>query len=124
MDGNLISFVFSILTVIVGGVCIMLFVSTKTLRDSRDDMEHRIVQLESERNRDKELLASQKTEIDILRNTVTGESHLVELKTMLRKHHQESTDQGKAILAALSHVGITLDSVDEHLVALQKGGVA
>lgn len=107
--------VFSVLTVIVGGICIMLYVSTKTLRDSRDDMEHRISQLEAERSRDKETIASQETAIGFWRSAATGDEKLDKISALLNQHHRDAVAQWTKVGAALGHVGTTLDHVDDHL---------
>ena len=112
---GLISAIFSILTIIVGGVCIMLFVSTKTLRDSRDDQEKRIKFLEDERTRDKTMIASQATEIGILRRTVTGEDQLVAISALLGQHHKDAVTHWVQVTAGLGHVGTTLDSVNDSI---------
>jgi len=117
-NAGLIGAIFTVLTVLFGGVCIMLIVSTKTLRDSRDDMEHRIDQLEDERTRDKETIASQSTEIDIWRKAVTGEAQLDSISKLLNVHHAEAVKQWAEFGIMLGHLGRTLDSVDGHLVAL------
>lgn len=71
------------LAMIASGVCVVMFVSTKTLRDSRDDQEKRITFLEAESLRDKATIASQSTEIGVLRNMVTGADKLAEISLTL-----------------------------------------
>ena len=115
---GLITSAFTVLTIIIGGVCIMLFTSTKTLRDTAGDQERRIKQLEEERTRDKATISSQETEIKIWKDAVTGESQLADISALLTTHHNESVNQGQAILAALGHVGVALDSVDDSMSTL------
>jgi hypothetical protein len=60
---TLITGIFTVLTIVVGGACTLLLINTKTLRDSRDDQEKRIKFLEEERVRDKDTIASQAAEL-------------------------------------------------------------
>lgn len=118
--------ILAVLTIIIGGICILLVVSTKTLRDSRDDLEFRVNQLEGERTRDKDTIASQETAIRFWRSAATGDEKLEEIAAKLDRHHQEATGQWVLMNAGLGHIGETLDSVDEHLeqIANPHGGGA
>jgi hypothetical protein len=105
---TIISTIFTVLTVITGGACVLLLVSTKTLRDSRDDQEKRIKFLEEERTRDKDTITAQATELGIWRSAVTGEKQLAAIMGLLTRHHTEAK-------ASWIEVGDTLRHVDEIL---------
>lgn len=108
-----ISAVFSVLVIILGGISVLLLVSSKTLRDSRDDQEKRITQLEKERTEDRETIASQKTELAIWRRAVTGEAQLNAISKLLNQHHGDAVKNWLQVSTVLSHVGRTLDHMDE-----------
>lgn len=112
------SAVFGVLTVIVGGVCVLLLVSTKTLRDSRDDQEKRITQLEAERTRDKAELAGKDAQIDALGKVVTGEAYLVAISDQIAQHHSEAVRQWTHVTTTLDHLDQTMTKVG---VALGEG---
>lgn len=121
-SSGLISTIFGALTVLVGGVCIMVLVSTKTLRDSRDDQEHRIKQLEQERSRDKSQIASQETEIKFWRSAATGDEKLdaiselvVALSALLNQHHGEARQNWVLVTAGLGHLGTATDHMSESI---------
>lgn len=126
MDMSLISTIFTVAMVLIGGVCIMLFVSTKTLRDSRDDQEHRIKQLEEERIRDKKLIGEQEAAIRFWRGAATGDEKLdkitelvIAISTLLDRHHGDATKEWLLVNAGLGHLGETFDHMSEaidHLV--------
>ena len=110
-----INTLFGALTVIVGGICVMVLVSTKTLRDSRDDQEKRIVQLEAERLRDKAEIGALNTEVKFWRSAATGDAKLDKISALLDRHHGEAVRQWVQVSAALGHIGQTLDQVVESI---------
>lgn len=106
--------IFPVLTIIVGGACVLMLVSTKTLRESRDDQEKRIKQLEEERVRDKETIASQAGELVIWQNAVTGQEQLrvlielvTQLTALLTEHHTEATTNWDQVGKILKHMDET-----------------
>lgn len=115
---TLISGIFTVLTIIVGGVCIMLFVSTKTLRDSRDDQEKRILFLEAERARDKAKIGSLETAVGFWRSAATGDAKLDGISGLLDRHHADAVKNWLTMNAVLGHVGQTLDHLSESIDAL------
>ena len=106
-----ISVIFGALTVLAGGLCTMVLVSTKTLRDSRDDQEKRITQLEAERLRDKAEIGALNTEVKFWRSAATGDAKLDGISTLLDRHHPDAVRNWVATNAMLGHVGTTLDQV-------------
>lgn len=106
-----IATIFPILTIIIGGACVLLLVSTKTLRDSRDDQEKRITFLEAKSVRDDATILAQAGQIDALGKVVTGEAHLVVITDLLTEHHAEA-------VKSWTHVGATLEHVDATMVDL------
>lgn len=117
-----ISGIFSILVIIFGGVSIMLVVNTKTLRDSRDDQEKRIIQLEDERTRDKSTIASQETAISFWRSAATGDEKLDKLSelvmrvtALLTEHHGEARANWIAVNAGLGHLGTSIDHMNDSI---------
>jgi hypothetical protein len=117
---GLIQSIFAVFTLIAGGVSIMLVVSTKTLRDSRDDLEKRVKQLEDERTRDKAAIAEKDTAIGFWRSAATGDEkldHLIEnvltLSVLLTEHHDEAKQNWILVNAGLQHVGSGLDHLSE-----------
>jgi peptidoglycan hydrolase CwlO-like protein len=110
-----ITTIFGALTVIVGGICVMILVSTKTLRDSRDDQEKRIKQLEEERVRDKAQIGSLTTEVRFWRSAATGDEKLDKISALLDRHHADAVKNWIQVNAGLGHVGQTLDHVVESI---------
>lgn len=110
-----ISSIFSVLLVIVGGACALLLVSTKTLRDSRDDQEKRIKFLEEERTRDKETIASQETAVRFWRSAATGDEKLDVVTALLTEHHEQAQQNWILVNAGLGHVGSSIDHMNESI---------
>src|SRR5690242_3642182 len=117
--------IFGVLTVIFGGVAIMLVGTTKALRDSRDDLEHRDEFLEGERTRDKADLAEKDTAIRFSRSAATADEKLdhlidlvVSLSVLLTEHHGEARTNWVAVTAGLGHVGKALDKMTTSLEEL------
>ena len=100
--------IFEVLTVIIGGACVLLLVSTKTLRDSRDDQEKRIAFLEAKSKRDDETIAGQSVQIDALGKVVTGEAHLVAIFDLITEHHDEARTNWSTVGATLAHIDVTM----------------
>ena len=138
---NLISAIFTVLTVIVGGISIMLFVSTKTLRDSRDDLDKRVKYLEDERTRDQDTIAEQNVAIKFWRSAATGDEKLdslvaqfgalleqqqshselvAGLTELLTRHHHEAQSNWVMVNTGLSHVGTAIDHMSDSLDALNE----
>lgn len=117
-----ISVIFPVLTVIIGGACILLFSVTTTLRASNSDLTARVDFLEKERDRlelekrtdretfDAKLVASA-GELEALRKVVTGEAHLVAISDLLTEHHSEALAQWANVTTTLGHVDQTLEHV-------------
>jgi len=121
---GLISAIFSILTIVVGGVCIMLFVSTKTLRDSRDDQEKRITFLEAERARDRQTISDQQSLIaaaEAKALSLIADSEKLDtlgaliqsLSELLAQHHSEARQNWVVVTAGLGHLGTATDHMSE-----------
>lgn len=100
--------IFGVLFVVFGGACVLLLVSTKTLRDSRDDQEKRIDFLEKEGKRQQETISGLIGERDALRRVVTGEVHLVAISDLLTQHHTEAVQQWIGMDETLLHIDETL----------------
>lgn len=110
--------IFGVLTVISGGVSIMLVGVVKTLRESRDDFAVRIKQLEDEREVDKAALAESKAATKFWRSAARGDEKLdhlidlvVNLSALLTDHHSEAKTNWVAVTAGLGHVGRSLDKM-------------
>jgi hypothetical protein len=112
---TLTSGIFNILTIVAGGVSIMLFVSTKTLRDSRDDLRQRRDDLEEERTRDKATITSQAAELLVWQHAVTGEAQLTAIIELLKRHDRDMRANWVVLNAALNHVGTAIDRLIERL---------
>lgn len=112
---NLVSAIFPLLTVIIGGICALILINTKTLRDSRDDFAVRIKQLEDERTRDKEALAESATAIRFWRSAATGDEKLDAVTSLLTVHHDESQKNWVLVNAGLGHIGTSIDRLIETL---------
>lgn len=82
--------VFPILTVIVGGACILLFGITSTLRSSNGDLRDRVADLEASEARNEATITAQASEIAALQKVVTGEVQLAALADVLDAHHRET----------------------------------
>lgn len=107
--------VFPVLTLIASAGCVLLFVSTKTLRDSRDDQEKRIKFLEDKSARDDETIAGQAGQIDALGKVVTGEAHLVAIGDLLSEHHAEAKNAWTTLSGTLTHVDQTMTKLSQSL---------
>ena len=103
-----ISGVLGLLTIITGGISVLLLVSTKTLRDSRDDQEKRIAFLEAKSARDDKEIANQAGEINALQKVVTGEVHLVAIADLLEHHHNQAVVMWDELKGTLTHIDSTL----------------
>jgi hypothetical protein len=110
-----ISVIFGALMVLFGGVCTMVLVSTKTLRDSRDDQEKRVTQLEAERLRDKAEIGALNTEVKFWRSAATGDAKLDGISKLLDRHHADAVKNWIQVNVMLNHVGTTLDNVVESI---------
>jgi hypothetical protein len=105
---TILGVVFPLLTIIIGGACVLLFSVTSTLRTSNGDLRARVDDLEKEQVRDKATIATQAAEIHALQKVVTGEVQLAALADVLDHHHQMAvTSAGrleKSIDAVLDEV--------------------
>lgn len=88
--GAILAVVFPLLTVIIGGACILLFSVTTTLRTSNGDLRDRVSDLEAKEVRNEATILQQKSEIVALQKVVTGEVQLAALADVLDAHHHES----------------------------------
>lgn len=88
--GNVLGVVFPILVIIVGGVCILLYGVTNTLRTSNGDLRDRVSDLEAAEVRNEATIKQQAAEIAALQKVVTGEVQLTALADVLDAHHRES----------------------------------
>lgn len=82
--------IFPLLTVIIGGACILLFSVTTTLRTSNGDLRDRVSDLEAKEVRNEATILRQESEIAALQKVVTGEVQLAALADVLDAHHHES----------------------------------
>lgn len=80
--GTIVGVVFPLLTVIVGGACVLLFSITTTLRASNGDLRDRVADLEKEQALDKATIKEQHAELEALKKVVTGEVQLAALGDM------------------------------------------
>lgn len=109
--GNAISVIFPVLTVIIGGACILLFSVTTTLRASNTDLRERVKELEDKDRRNEVTITDLRAQAEALGKVVTGEAHLVAIGDLLTEHHTEAKD-------AWAHMGSTLTHVDETMTDL------
>lgn len=112
----IISVIFPVLTVVIGGACILLFSVTTTLRATNDDQGKRIAFLEDKSSRDDKKIEAQATEITLWSKTVTGEVHLVAITDLLSHHH----DQAVAIWDQWNGRFEHLENLMTRLVELQE----
>lgn len=77
--GTVVGVIFPLLTVIVGGACVLLFSITTTLRASNGDLRDRVDDLEKEQTKDKATIKEQHAELEALKKVVTGEVQLAAL---------------------------------------------
>lgn len=108
-----ISVIFPVLTIIIGGACILLFSVTTTLRAANTDLRDRAKDLEGQVQRLEEKVHSQAAEIAIWQKTVTGEVHLVAITDLLSTHHTESVQKWDELGQTLTHTDLTLDGMAE-----------
>lgn len=108
-----ISVIFPVLTIIIGGACILLFSVTTTLRAANTDLRDRAKDLEGQVQRLEEKVQSQAAEIAIWQKTVTGEVHLVAITDLLSTHHTESVQKWSDLHDTLTHTDHTLEAMAE-----------
>jgi hypothetical protein len=107
---TLVGIVFPILTIVVGGACVLLFGVTTTLRASNGDLRARVTDLEAGEGRSQEKIAGQASEIAALQRVVTGEVQLTAIADVLGHHHSQSV----AVWTGVEH------TLTEILVELRK----
>lgn len=107
------SVVFPVLTVIIGGACILLFSVTTTLRASNSDLRERVRDLEAKEARSEVTITGQAAEIEALRKVVTGEVHLVAITDLLTEHHAEAVKIWKSWDQRLNHFDTALVALVE-----------
>lgn len=107
---------FSVMVIIVGGICVLLLVSTKTLRDSRDDQEKRITQLEDENKRLAEDLAKKDATLEVVGKGLLGEVHWQAVTDMtehilktLNTHHEQAVEQWSKVATLLGEIKTVLE---------------
>ena len=110
-----ISVIFPVLTIIIGGACILLFSVTTTLRAANTDLRDRAKDLEGQVQRLTEKVQSQAAEISIWQKTVTGEVHLVAITDLLSTHHTESVAKWSDLHDTLTHTDHTLELMAESI---------
>ena len=106
--GTILGVVFPVLTIIVGGACILLFSITGTLRSSNGDLRDRIGDLEREQAVDKATIITQAGELEALKKVVTGEVQLAAITDVLTHHHETS-------IAATGRIEKGIDAVLEQV---------
>lgn len=109
--GHAISVIFPVLTVIIGGACILLFSVTTTLRASNADLRDRVKELEDKDQRNEVTISAQAAQLDALGKVVTGEAHLVVITDLLTTHHSEAVAQWSKLGTALTHIDTDLSRV-------------
>jgi hypothetical protein len=110
--------IFGITTILATAVAGLVWGTVKTVRDTASDLRGRVGDLETERAKDKALIAELRTENTVLTKTVTGEVHWVALTALLTLHHKESGERLEKVLAILDQV---LSILNQVLSALNRG---
>jgi hypothetical protein len=94
---TILGVVFPLLTIIIGGACVLLFSVTSTLRASNGDLRDRVADLEKEQSIDRATIKTQAGEIKTqaaeivaLQKIVTGEVQLTALTDLLEHHHADT----------------------------------
>lgn len=108
--------VFSVFTIIVGGICVLLLVSTKTLRDSRDDQEKRITQLEDENKRLADDIKKKDATLEVVGKGLLGEVHWQAVTDMtehilrvVNTHHEQAVEQWAKVATLLEKIKDVLE---------------
>lgn len=112
---GMVQIALAVLTIIIGGICTLLLVSTKTLRDSRDDQEKRILFLEKKSERDDETIEQQAEELRVWQRAVTGEVQLTAILELLNEHHTEATTSWDAIGTGIEHQSAAIGELAEQI---------
>jgi lysophospholipase L1-like esterase len=110
-----VSIVFPILTIIVGGFCVLQLGVTKTLRDSNGDLRARVTDLEASDQRKDEKIKGQAAEIAALQRVVTGEVQLAAIADVLQHHHEQAVHFWDNANRVLVHTDETLAELATHL---------
>lgn len=79
--GTVVSVVFPLLTLIIGGACLLLLSVTTTLRANNGDLKDRVDLLEKDLAQEKLDNAALKAEVGALQKVVTGEVQLAAIET-------------------------------------------
>lgn len=79
--GTVVSVVFPLLTLIIGGACLLLLSVTTTLRANNGDLKDRVDILEKDLNQEKLDNAALRAEVGALQKVVTGEVQLAAIET-------------------------------------------
>ena len=108
---QIIGVIFPVLTVIIGGACILQFSITTTLRASNTDLRERVKELSDELKNAEVKIASQSSEIEALRRVVTGEAHLVAIADLLDLHHKEALRVWRELEKVVTHTDKTMDQI-------------
>lgn len=118
--GHAVSVIFPVLTVIIGGACILLFSVTTTLRASNTDLRERVKELEAKDERNAGTIKAQAAQIDALGKVVTGEAHLVAIGDLLTEHHAEAKANWVLVTGTLGHVDETMERLADALGGREK----
>lgn len=84
--GQVVSVVFPLLTLVIGGACILLLTITSTLRASNGDLRDRVGDLETSLKDEEATTKVLKADLAALQKVVTGEVQLNAILTLLESH--------------------------------------
>lgn len=104
----IVSIVFPLLTIVVGGFCVLQLGITKTLRDSNGDLRARVDDLEASDKRKDATIGGQAAEIAALQRVVTGEVQLAAIADVLQHHHEQAVTFWDNANRVLEHTDATL----------------
>jgi hypothetical protein len=123
---TIVSIVFPVLTIIIGGACVLLFGVTTTLRATNGDLTARVDFLEGERERLRvesattianleAKVTSCTAELEALRKVVTGEVQLTAITDLLSHHHEQAVSKWTDTFQKWSDTETILKHLDKTL---------
>lgn len=110
---TIVGVIFPVLTVVIGGACILLFSVTTTLRASNSDLRERVKDLEAKNLTNEATISAQKVEIELWSKTVTGEVHLVAIEDLLTHHNNYAVKLGDSLTKCMAHLDGSIEDLDD-----------
>lgn len=101
LDGELLTSVFGIATLLAAGLAGLAWGTVKTLRDSNQDLRNRVSDLEDSDRAKSTKMAELESENKALGRLVTGEVHWQSIADMLDHHHREAQRHWDEVLDLL-----------------------